>query len=169
MNKHTARNVVELLETVVRFADTKKDRDLIKGLFARTTSVKHTAKMLNVKNRSSIRDAEHRLNYKLHKFECLERTSRIVRNDRTNEQQRRLTKRVIASKKQTLFKLRSEMRGRTLLADIFPELKVVLEEILNYGSGEMMGGLESHPRLITDILYRSRDNNLSRGRHARYF
>ena len=133
MNKHAARNVVELLETVVRFADTKKDRDVIKGLFARTASVKHTAKMLYVKNRSSIRDAEHRFNYKLHKFECLELTSRIVRNDRTNEQQRRLTKRVIASKKQTLFKLRSETRGRTLLADIFPELKVVLEEILNYG------------------------------------
>ena len=78
----------------------------------------------------------------------------------TNEQQRRLTKRVIASKKQTLFKLRSETCGRTLLADIFPELKVVLEEIFNYGSEEMMGGLESHPRLTTDIMYRSRDNNL---------
>ena len=78
----------------------------------------------------------------------------------TNEQQRRLTKRVIASKKQTLFKLRSETRGRTLLPDIFPELKVVLEEIFNYGSEGMMGGLESHPRLTTDIMYRSRDNNL---------
>ena len=41
INKHVERNVSDLLETVVRFADTKKDRDLIKGLFARTTSVKH--------------------------------------------------------------------------------------------------------------------------------
>ena len=58
VNKHVARNVGELLETAGRIADTK-DRNLIKGLSARTTSVKHTAKMLNVKNRSSIRDAEH--------------------------------------------------------------------------------------------------------------
>ena len=49
MNKHVARNVGELLETAVRFVDTKKDRDLIKVLFARKTRVKHTAKMLNVK------------------------------------------------------------------------------------------------------------------------
>ena len=160
LNKQVHRNVGDVLETAVRFADTKKDRDLIKGLFARTTSIKQTAKMLNVKNRASIRNAEHQLNYKIQKFECLERESQIVRNDLTNEQQRRLTKRIIACKKQKLFKLQSETRGRALIADLFPELKIVLEEIFNYGSGEMVGGLESHPRLTTDIMYRSRDNNL---------
>ena len=154
---------MSVTETAVRFADTKKDRVLIKGLFTRTTSVKHTAKMLNVKNLSSIRGAEHQLNYKLHKFECLERTSQTVRNDLTNEQQRRLTKWVIASKKQKLFKLHSETCGRALIADLFPELKVVLEEIFHYGTEEMMGGLESHPRLTIDIMYRSCDNNLFMG------
>ncbi len=152
-----------MTETAVRFADTKKDRVLIKGLFTRTTSVKHTAKMLNVKNLSSIRGAEHQLNYKLHKFECLERTSQTARNDLTNEQQRRLTKWVVASKKQKLFKLHSETCGRALIADLFPELKVVLEEIFHYGTEEMMGGLESHPRLTIDIMYRSCDNNLFMG------
>jgi hypothetical protein len=47
-----------------------------------------------------------------------------------------------------------------MLADIFPELKIVLEEIFNHGGNEMHGGLESHPRLTSDILYRSRDNTL---------
>ena len=82
----------------------KKDRDLIKGLFAKTTSTKQTAKMLNVKNHASIRNAEHQLNYKIQKFECLERESLIVRNDLTNELQRKLTKRIIACEKQKLFK-----------------------------------------------------------------
>lgn len=154
MNKHTERNVSEVLETAIRFADTKKDRDLIKGLFTKITSVKHTAKMLNVQNPSSICCAMHQLNYKLHKFECLERTSQTVRNDLTNEQQRTLTKRVIASKRQKLFKLRSEMHGRALIAELFPELKMVLEEIFNYSTEGMMGGLESHPRLTTDVMYR---------------
>ena len=58
MNKHIKDNVSELLKTAIRFADTKRDADLIKGLFAKTTSVKHVAKMLNVQNRSSIRSAE---------------------------------------------------------------------------------------------------------------
>ena len=142
----------------MRLADTKKERDLNKALFVRTTSVKHTGKMLIVKNLSSIRNAEHQLNCKLHKFECLERSSRIVRNDMTNEQQRRLMKHIIASKKQKLFKLCSETGGRALVADIFPELKVVLEEIFNCGGREMIGGLESHPRLTTDIMYRACDN-----------
>ena len=100
----------------------------------------------------SIRNAEHQLDYKLHEFERIERDSQIVRNDLTNEQQRRLTKRIIASKKQKLFKLRSESRWRTLIADLFPELKVVLKEIFCHGTAEMLGGLESHPRLTTDIL-----------------
>ena len=58
------------------------------------------------------------------------------------------------------FKLKHETRGRALLADIFPELKIVLEEIFNHGVNGMHGGLESHPRLTSDILYRSRDNTL---------
>jgi len=45
-------------------------------------------------------------------------------------------------------------------SEIFPELKTVLEEILSHGSDGMVGGLESHPRLTTDIMFRSKDNNL---------
>ena len=68
LNKQVHQNVCDVLETAVRFADTKKDRDLIKGLFARTTSIKQTAKMLNIKNRASIHNAEHQLNYKMQKI-----------------------------------------------------------------------------------------------------
>ena len=61
LNKQVHQNVGDILETAVRFVVTKKDRDLINGLFART-SIKQTAKMLNVKNHASICNAEHQLN-----------------------------------------------------------------------------------------------------------
>ena len=160
INKHVRVNTSDLLQTAIRFADTKRDADLIKALFAKTTSVKHVAKMLKRQNRSSIRTAEQQLCHKLHEFKNLEFTSQVVRNDLTNEQQRRLTKRIIAQRKRKIFKLQFETRGRALKADLFPELKFVLEEIFSYGSSGLLGGLESHPRLTTDVLYRSRDNNL---------
>ena len=160
INNHISVNVSDLLQTAIRFADTKRDADLIKALFAKATSVKHVAKMQKVQNCSSIRVAEQQLCHKLHEFKNLELTSQVVRNDLTNEQQRRLTKRIISQRKHKLFKLQFETRGRNLKADIFPELKFVLEEIFSHGSNGLLGGLESHPRLTTDILYRSRDNTL---------
>ena len=99
INNHVSSSIGDLLQTAKIFADTKSDADLIKALFAKTTSVKHVAKMLNVQNRSSIRGAEQQLCHKLYKFRNLEFTSQMVRNDLTNEQQRRLTKRIIAQKK----------------------------------------------------------------------
>ena len=113
-----------------------------------------------MKNRNSIRFAKDELGFKLSKFEEVENMSQVVRNDMTNEQQRRLTKRIIGQRKMNEFKLKHETRGRALLADIFPELKIVLEEIFNHGVNGMHGGLESHPRLTSDILYRSRDNTI---------
>lgn len=160
-NAHIETSIGSLLRRSIRFADTKKDVDLIKGLFASATSVKFVSKMLDVKNRNSIRSAKDEIGFKLSKFEELEKTSQIVRNDLTNEQQRRLTKRIVAQRKKSEFKLQYETRGREMLADIFPELKFVMEEIFNQGStGMLHGGLESHPRLTTDILYKSSDNTL---------
>ena len=160
INNHISVNVSDLLQTVIRFADTKQIAGLIKALFAKATSIKHVAKMQKVQNCSSIRVAEQQLCQKLHEFKNLELTSQVVRNDLTNEQKRRLTKRIISQRKHKLFKLQFETRGRNLKADIFPELKFVLEQIFSHGSNGLLGGLESHPRLTTDILYRSRDNTL---------
>jgi hypothetical protein len=160
INNHISVNVSDLLQTAIRFADTKRDTDIIKALFAKATSVKHVAKMQKVQNCSSIRVAEQQLCHKLHKFKNLELTSQVVRNDLTNKQQRRLTKRIISQRKHKLFKLQFETQGRNLKANIFPELKFVLEEFFSHDSNGLLGGLESHPRLTTDILYRSRDNTL---------
>ena len=157
INKHVRVNTSDLLQTATWFADTKRDANLIKALF--TKSVKHVAKMLKCQNRFSICTAEQQLCHKLHEFKNLKFTSQLVRNGLTNEQQRRL-KRIIAQRKHEIFKLQFETRGRALKADLFPELKLALEKnfelwkkILSYGSSGLLGGLESHPHLTTDVLY----------------
>ena len=69
LNTHIEAKIGTLMKSAVRFTDTKKDRDLIKGLFASATSIKFVAKMLDVTNRNSIRSAKDELEFKLSKFE----------------------------------------------------------------------------------------------------
>ena len=92
----------------------------------------------------------------LTKFDELRKTSQIVRNDMTCEQQRRLTVRIINKRKQNMFRLSYENRGRKLKSDVFPQLGIVLENIFQAGDA---GGVECHPRLTTDVQYRSKYNN----------
>lgn len=128
---------------------TKDDCDLVEALFAKATSVKFVGKILDVKNSNSIRCAKTKIDHKLTKYHDIANTSQVVRNNMTNESQRRLTKRIMEQRKQKMFKLQCETRGRQLKSDIFPELKFVLEEIFSCGSANdgIAGGLESHPRL----------------------
>ena len=71
INNHLEARIGTLLKTALKFTDTKKDVDLIKGLFASATSVKFLGKVLEVKNRNSIRSAKNELGYKLSKFDEL--------------------------------------------------------------------------------------------------
>ena len=49
--------------------------------------------------------------------------------------------------------------GRQLKAEVFPQLGMVVENIVQQEGNGVIGGLECHPRLTADVLYRSRDNN----------
>ena len=160
MNEHIKNEIGDLFTKALNFADTKKDRDLIKGLFATATSTTFVAKLSNVKNKSAIMACKNELEGNLLRFQDIETTSRTVRNDMTNEQQRRLHKRTIALRKQKEFKKRYDSRGRQLKADEFSELGHVLECIFTAGDKNIEGGLESHSRLTTETMYRSADNNL---------
>ena len=160
MNAHLESEIGELFKTALRFADTKKDRDLLKGLFACATSTKFVAKLQGTTNKSSIMASKNELEGNLIQFKEIEETSQVVRNDMTNEQQRRLTRRIISSRKSKEFRSAFDSRGRPLLADVFPELGMVLQSIFESGKGGIGGGIEAHPRLTSDIMFRSRDNNL---------
>ena len=160
MNECIENVIGDLFSHALKFADTKKDRDLIKGLFATATSTNFVAKLSNVKNKTAIAASKHELEGNLFEYEDIERTSRTVRNDMTNEQQRRLHKRIVVSRKNKEFRKKFDARGRLLKAEMFPELAHTLESIFVSGDKDIGGGLESHSRLTTDILYRSNDNNL---------
>ena len=160
INCHIEREIGGLFNKTLRFADTKKDHDLIKGLFAKATSTNFVAKLSQVKNKNSIMASKNELEANLFQFEDIEKTSQTVRNDMTNGNQRRLYKRIIALRKSKEFRKKFDSRGRALKADIFPELAVVLESIFESGDKGIGGGVESHTRLTTDIAYRSKDNNL---------
>lgn len=160
INSHVEREIGGLFNTALRFADTKKYRDLIKGLFAKATSTNFVARLSQVKNKNSIVASKNELEANLFQFEDIETTSQTVRNDMTNENQRQLHKRVIALRKSKEFRKQFDSRGRALKADIFPELAAVLEGVFASGDKGIGGGLESHTRLTTDIAYRSNDNNL---------
>jgi hypothetical protein len=45
MNSHIKNVIGDLFNTALRFVDTKKDQDLIKGLFATATSTNFVAKL----------------------------------------------------------------------------------------------------------------------------
>jgi hypothetical protein len=124
VNVQIQSKVGTLLKNAVKFMDTKDDRDLVKGLFAKATSVKFVAKMLDVQNKSSIRSAKDEVDHKVTEYLNIECTSQVVRDDMTNEQQRRPTKRIIAQRKQKKFRLENETRGRKLKAEIFSRIEV---------------------------------------------
>lgn len=80
----------------------------------------------------------------------------------TNEQQLRLTKRIVTKRKQNELKIpdRYDNRGRELKYEQFPEMSKIIESIFEGGSMDHYtgGGLESYPRLTTFTRYRSVDN-----------
>ena len=158
VNDHIKYSIGHLFNDALAFADTKKDRDMIKALFAKATSVRFVTDLMKIKSKSSIMACRDEFEGNLTKFDELRKTSQIVRNDMTCEQQRRLTVRIINKRKQNMFRLSYENRGRKLKSDVFPQLGIVLENIFQVGdAGD--GGVECHPRLTTDVQYRSKDNN----------
>ena len=61
MNEHIKKKIGDLFTTPLNFPDTKKDRHLIKGLFATATSTTFVAKLLNVRNKSAIKASKNEL------------------------------------------------------------------------------------------------------------
>ena len=144
------------------YMDTKRDRD-VKALFAQATSVSFVAKLQGISNKTSIMNARYELQKNINHYSDIIETSKLVRND-MNEQQNRLTKRIIEKRKQKEIRLPEQYdnRGQMLKYEQFPEMPRIIEGIFDAGSMDetIGGGLESHPRLITSTRYRSIDNTI---------
>ena len=139
----------------LRYMDTHRDRQVLKGLMVELTNTTFVAKLQNIQSRKGARNANKSLFPNLKRYEIIRKTSQTVRNDLTNVQQYKLTERIISSRKLKEIKTIGEGRGRTLKCQEFPELATVLsyafgEHDVNECGG---GGVEAHPRLTTGTLY----------------
>ncbi len=152
----------DIFKESINYVDTKRDRDVLKALFAQATSASFVAKLQGVSNKSSIMNATDELRGNINSYRDIISSSQIVRNDMTSEQQHSLTKRIIQKRKQTEIKFpdKYDARGRMLKHEQFPEMCRIMEGIFDGGSMDKCtgGGLESHPRLITSTCYKSMDN-----------
>ena len=162
INDKIASAIGDIFKDSLVYVDTKKARNVLKALFAQATSTKFVTKLQGITNKTSIMNARDELRSNINQFQDIQTTSGVVRNDMTNEQQRRLTKRIIEhhKKKETKLSQKYDGRGRKLKVEEFPEFSKILEIVFESGSADSNrgGGLESHPRLITTTRYRSPDN-----------
>ena len=161
VNNHLQEKLEDVFQDSLRLLDTKRDRDILKGIFANATSIKFTAKLQGVKNRTAIANCRAELCENIEKFHNIERTSLVVSNAMTNEQQRLFTRRVIQKRKQKEFKCKLDSRGRMLKCEQWKELANCLEYIFDNQDVTVRAGegLETHPRLKNEIRFRSKDNN----------
>ena len=145
----------------LQYMDSKRDRDTVIALMERLTSVNFVAKKLrNVQNKKAVQGCRDAFTENLRRFRDIKETSRVMRNDMTNEQQRTLTLRIANKRKLKEILHASKGRGRTFKCEENPMLVPLLEYAFLEGDIERGGGgLQSHPRLIEDTLYRTPQNN----------
>ena len=159
VNKRVMDRLQGMFKTALDYADTPRDKHLLKGPMAEITSIKLTARLQGVDNRQGTASANKALRPNLQQHLSIKTTPQIVRSDLTTKQQHTLTQRIIPARKHKEMRVIAEGRGRKLKASEFPELASVLEYAfgsLDVDSGGR--GLEAHPRLTTGTLYRGADN-----------
>ncbi len=160
VRKHIEDKLANIYPIAIQYLDTPRDREVLRGITVKLTSNKFAAKLECKKSRHATRNAGNMLETRLSQYQNIRQTSQVVRNDMTCKQQHLFTQRMISARKLKEIRIIAAGRGRHLKADEFPELGAVLqyafgERDIRENSG---GGLESHPRLIDGVLYRSCDN-----------
>lgn len=155
INKTIEEQIGDIYKDAIDYMDTKRDRDVLKGLIAKITSIKFASRLGQKRSRTGVRNATKSLNGKLLQYSGIVQTSRTVRNDLTCQQQDILHKRIMFKRKNQEIKTIAEGRGAIYKCEQFPDMAIMLEGIF----GER--GLESHPRLSESTLYRANCNILS--------
>lgn len=99
-NKHVTSTIGDSFKEGLNYMDSKRDRDTVTALMERLTSVKFVAgKLLNVQNKRAVQGCRDSFKENLRTFRDINKTSQVVRNDMTNEQQHRLALRIANKRK----------------------------------------------------------------------
>ncbi|KAJ7386201.1 hypothetical protein OS493_010594 [Desmophyllum pertusum] len=151
--------------TALAYLDNKRDRDTIKFLLTKITSATFMAKLQGTSNNHSLQNCSLTLPGKLQKFGAimLELTEKknlaeLLPNEKRGPIRRQ---RDLIKECELRHRFQSgQIAGRKLKIEEFPDISAILE--YEFGEGDRVkrggGGLESHPKLTNDILYRAADN-----------
>ena len=153
MNSRVEERLKTIYQEILEYS-THRGRQTARGLISLITSTKFASKLEGVQSTKGSRNALSKLEKNLQDYRDIKTTSQIVRNDLTTEQQHRVTKRIISTRKLKEIRTVAMGRGRKLKCEEYPGLAEALEKAF----GESSGGLESHPRLTTGTLYRTSDS-----------
>ena len=155
LNSEIEKSIGNHFADASKYMDTKRDRDTAIALLEKITSVNFVSKtLLHVENKSRVQNCRENFISNLNKFNKIRVTSQVVRNYMTNRQQSALTQTIISKRKVKEILHIKPGQGRKLKCEENPNLAPLLEYAF------MESGIQSHPHLTVDTLYRTPDNNI---------
>ena len=162
INKRVQESVGDSFNSILNYLDSKRDRDTVKALLSKITSVNCVMQLSNVQDKRSIARSKDLVFSNLIKFEHMAKELEVDGEENLSEEQkRRKRNRLLQKLKLERLKHIYEGRGRALKCEEFPDLPAILE--FAFGDQDRIsragGGLESHPRLTDTVLYRAADNS----------
>ena len=97
VSNYIKNRIGHIYKDVIDFLDTKRDKDVMRAILAKITSVRYAARLEGLQSRYAVRNASDRLEADLLTYSELKKTSQVVRNDMTNEKQALLQRRIAAN------------------------------------------------------------------------
>ena len=165
-NKDVTDNVQSTLKgkfnDVLRYLDTKKDRDVFEAIIAKITSVKSVVSLKEKHFKGSVRGHISELDSNLDKFKQMrsDLETKAATTEKTPCQQRAHVQRGTEKLKKEMFKTVADGRGRKIKCEEFPELAQYIE--FTFGEGDRVlqggGGLEADRQLLDTTLFKAADN-----------
>ena len=164
LNTHVEEQIGDFYRTALNYLDTKRDRDTLKFLLTRVTSVNFIPRLQGISNKKSLQNCSLTLPGKLDKFAIamkhLEEKKELI-NLAPNEKRGFLRRQKELLKERELrHHYKSQISGRKLKVEEFPDIAAIIE--YEFGDGDRLkrggGGLESHSKLENDTLYCAADN-----------
>jgi hypothetical protein len=147
--------------TTMDYLDSKRDRDTLKAVLTKITSINFMANIANVQDKRTFKRSRDIVTKNLQVFEEMKREVDDLETSLSGEALRRKKYRTLQTMKLNNLRHVFKGRGRELKCEQLPDLAAILEYA--FGEADRVnragGGLESHPRLIDTVLYRATDSN----------
>ena len=99
VNERVYERLEDIFTTTLRYLDTPRDRQVMKGIISHITSIKFSTKLQGLKSKQGTMAAKKAFIPKLQKYKSIERKSQLVQSDLTTKQQYKLTRRIISARK----------------------------------------------------------------------